>query len=170
MVTVSNCRDLVLHFSGLYILAAVTIRGKMYKLKNCLNWCRRMLTVIPATWQVPARPRQWIANLILPPRMPDKPPLYPFRCYHITLQLKAPPRPHRTRKKGPTPKCRAQHTSYNRFYNVNNEVDFIQKYIFDFVITLVQTSHDYTVKPIIKRDFECFIQYGIHINRAALFS
>ena len=61
-----------------------------------------MLTVTPATWQVLARPRQWIANLILPPRMPDKPHLYPFRYYHITLHLKAPSRVYRTQKRPDT--------------------------------------------------------------------
>ena len=51
-VTVSNCRVMVLHFSGLYILVDVVIMGKMYNLKNCPNLCYRMLTVIPAPWQV----------------------------------------------------------------------------------------------------------------------
>ena len=61
-VTVSIRRDRELQFLGLYILAAVVMSGKMYKLKKCSNRCRRMLIVTPAICQHLARLRLWIGK------------------------------------------------------------------------------------------------------------
>ena len=63
-VTVNIFWGTGLHFWRLYIFNSLVTVSKMYNLKNCLNLCKRMLTVIHVSWQVPARPRDELPKVV----------------------------------------------------------------------------------------------------------
>ena len=82
----------------------------MYNLQNCLNLCWQMLTVTPATWQVLARPRLWIAKPCISYRIAPRNGFTPFQVLVHHPVPKTPTTSLLNVKKEAVPKdCPAQH-------------------------------------------------------------